>query len=409
MKKTLFCLLFIMTLCSAIPLDSCTIVMVSHGDVVLIGNNEDWTFPFNKIWVVPAAKNEYGRICFGFAFDLKGRYTSGGVNDQGLFIDGNGLSGSTGWKPVKGKPTFSGILEDHILAHCATVEDAIRFFQKTNVPNLKTGRFPIADKTGASVIVEWSHGKTQFLRGKGDYQISTNFVASNFRKDYYPCYRYKLADKLLGGAQTYSVDTIRKVLAATHYLSSQSVTLFSYICNLKTGDIYIYNFHNFEDVARLNLFDELRKGENSYYIPRLFTYIPFAQWNMVPASIAHILMRQLNSKGIEKVKGDVSEVRTLSRATFDHDFTESTLNNLGYLLLGKNQTKSAIDVFELNTSEHPRSSNVYDSLAEAYAMDNQIALAIKNYKKSVELDPENEHGKQQLKRLKKKLTQNKKK
>lgn len=408
MTKRLFMILFILALFIAKPLGSCTIVMVSDGNMVLIGNNEDWTFPFNKIWLVPASKDEYGRICFGFAFDLKGRYTSGGMNDQGLFIDGNGLSGSTGWKPVQGKPTFRGILEDHILAHCATVQEAMRFFQENNVPNLKTGRFPIADKTGASVIVEWSHGKTQFLRSKGNYQISTNFVASNFRKDDYPCYRYKLADKILAGAKTYSVDIIRKVLAATHYLSSQTVTLFSYICNLKTGDIDIYNFHNFEDAVRLNLFEELKKGKNSYYIPRLFPYIPFAQWNMVPPAIARILMRKFNSGGIEKIKGDISEARTLSRATFDHDFTEATLNNLGYSLLARNRTKSAIEVFTLNTSENPRSANGYDSLAEAYARDNQIELAIENYKKSVELNPENRHGRQQIKLLEKKLSENKK-
>jgi tetratricopeptide (TPR) repeat protein len=407
MKKIFICVLLLIILLNAKPLDSCTIVMVSHGDAVLIGNNEDWTFPFNKIWVVPASEGEYGRICFGFAFDLKGRYTSGGVNDQGLFIDGNGLSGSTGWKPVEEKPTFSGILEDHILAHCATVEDAIRFFQENNVPNLKTGRFPIADKSGASVIVEWGLGKTQFLRGKGAYQISTNFIASNYKPEEYPCYRYKLADKLLGNVKEYSVEVIRNVLAATHYLSSSTVTLFSYICNLKTGDLYVYNFHHFEEVARMNLFDELKKGENEYYIPRLFAYIPFAQWNTVPALISWILERQFNSGGIEKMKKDVAEVRLLSGKTFDHDFSESALNHLGYRLMGANKIKDAIEVFKLNTTEHPQSSNVYDSLAEAYAMDNQIELAIENYRKSVELDPNSKHGKKQIEILRKKRSQKK--
>jgi len=409
MKKVFFFLFLVMVISGVKPLDSCTIVMVSRGDMILAGNNEDWTYPFNKIWVVPASKDEYGRICFGFAFDMKGRYTAGGMNDQGLFIDGNGLSQSTGWKPMEGKPTFRGILEDHILAHCATVEDAIRFFQKNNVPNLKTGRFPIADRTGDTVIVEWSQDRIRFLRKKGDYQISTNFVASNYKPEEYPCYRYRLANQLLGGARGFSVDVIRQVLAATRYLSSRTVTLFSYICDLKSGDIYIYNFHHFLDVFRMNLHEEMTGGEKVYYIPRLFAYTPFAQWNWVPASVARVLKGQWNRGGIEKIKKDLDEVRMISRETFDHDFIESSLNHLGYQLTGEKRTKDAIEVFKLNTIEYPSSANTYDSLAEAYALDDQLELAIHNYKKSVMLDPNSEHGKKQIEILRKKLSQKKNK
>ena len=380
-------------------MDACTIVMVSRGDTAPVGNNEDWTYPFNKIWVVPATEKEYGRICFGFAFDLVGRFTSGGMNDQGLFIDGNGLPLSTGWKPIDGKPTFKGIVEDHILAHCASVEEAIQFFQENNVPNLKTGRFPIADKSGASVIVEWSNGKTQFLRKNGDYQISTNFVASNYQPGNYPCYRYKMAARILSKKNPCSIDTIREILSATRFLSSGSVTLFSNICDLKTGDIYIYNFHHFEDVVKINLHDELKKGKKSYYIPRLFSYIPFAQWNTVSDSTTKLLLGLLNSRGMEKVKESIPEMKILSQKTFDHDFTEAVLNNLGYKLMGKNRIKEAIKICKQNVTLYPNSSNAYDSLGEAYAMDNQFEHALKNYSRSVELNPGNQTGKKQIEPL----------
>jgi penicillin V acylase-like amidase (Ntn superfamily) len=120
---TLVFLLFI----SAGSALACTMVMVAKGDVMLAGNNEDWNDPDTKMWIYPATKDKYGRICFGFG----NGFTQGGMNDQGLFIDGNALS-PTGWKPVPGKPYFQGNLMDHILEHCATVDEAIAFFKKYN-------------------------------------------------------------------------------------------------------------------------------------------------------------------------------------------------------------------------------------------------------------------------------------
>ena len=59
----------------------------------------------------------------------------------------------------------------------------------------------------------------------------------------------------------------------------------------------------------------------------------------------------------------------------------------------------AIAVFKLNVEFFPNSSNVYDSLGEAYRLKGDKALAITNYKKSVELNPKNKSGVEALKKL----------
>ena len=64
--------------------------------------------------------------------------------------------------------------------------------------------------------------------------------------------------------------------------------------------------------------------------------------------------------------------------------------------------KDAIEIFKLNVEEFPESFNVYDSLGEAYMADGNTKLAIKNYEKSVEMNPDNENGKKMLKKLKEK-------
>jgi len=60
----------------------------------------------------------------------------------------------------------------------------------------------------------------------------------------------------------------------------------------------------------------------------------------------------------------------------------------------------AIKVFAKNAQEFPESSNVYDSLAEAYAGAGKKDLAIENYEKALKLDPNNENARDRLKKLK---------
>lgn len=78
-------------------------------------------------------------------------------------------------------------------------------------------------------------------------------------------------------------------------------------------------------------------------------------------------------------------------------FTESGMNNLAYSYLNKKKYKAAIQLFTMNTIAFPNSWNAYDSLAEAYLKNGNKKEAIKNYKKSITLNPENENGKKVLK------------
>ena len=99
----------------------------------------------------------------------------------------------------------------------------------------------------------------------------------------------------------------------------------------------------------------------------------------------------------------VTQYRELKRANPNgYNFEESALNRLGYMLLEKGRNADAIAIFKLNVEEYPKSGNVYDSLAEAYAKDGQKQLAIANYRKSVELDPKNQNAANKLKELEQK-------
>jgi len=62
--------------------------------------------------------------------------------------------------------------------------------------------------------------------------------------------------------------------------------------------------------------------------------------------------------------------------------------------------KEAIEVFKLNVEAFPQSFNVYDSLGEAFAAAGEQELAVKNYEKSLELNPKSQSGIDALKKLK---------
>ncbi|RLJ99655.1 serine hydrolase [Tenacibaculum discolor] len=80
--------------------------------------------------------------------------------------------------------------------------------------------------------------------------------------------------------------------------------------------------------------------------------------------------------------------------------SEINLNAKGYDMIKRGFYKNAIDLFMLEVFSFPESYDAYDSLGEAYMKDGQIKKAIKNYQKSLELNPDNTNAVEKLKELK---------
>jgi putative intracellular protease/amidase/Tfp pilus assembly protein PilF len=80
-------------------------------------------------------------------------------------------------------------------------------------------------------------------------------------------------------------------------------------------------------------------------------------------------------------------------------FDENDMNMIGYHVMAKGNYDYAIKVFQLNAKAFPKSSNVFDSLAEGYMKGGHKKEAIANYQKSLELDPSNHNAKEMLTKL----------
>ena len=103
----------------------------------------------------------------------------------------------------------------------------------------------------------------------------------------------------------------------------------------------------------------------------------------------------------------------LQKDSIHYRLSEDEFNVLGYDLMSSNQIalpmegsipghlSAAIAVFKLNTELFPQSWNAFDSYGEALLKNGQKEEAIKMYKKSVGLNPDNEGGKKVLQEISK--------
>ena len=104
-------------------------------------------------------------------------------------------------------------------------------------------------------------------------------------------------------------------------------------------------------------------------------------------SPSRMLIKRILAGGAEGVLREYRHWRTGRSPSEVLD--EGQINRLGYnLLYGHKRVTDAIEVFKLNVEDYPKSSNTYDSLGEAYGAHGNKELAIKNYERSIELNPE---------------------
>ena len=379
-------------------LSACTVIKVAKDGKVFVGNNEDFGNPRTKIWFIPSSDSEYGRVCFGFNNPYG--FVQGGMNEKGLTLDAI-ATGPTGWKPNPVKQEFNGQINDYILANFATIEEVKIFFNTYNV-FLGNGEFMVADASGSSMIIEYVDGDTRFVENKKYYQIATGVVQYGKNEEKFSDHRYNVARNILEHGNEASVNVVRKTLSAVHK-EWFAPTIYSYICDLKSKTVYVYNFHNFEEIYEFNLNEELKKGKHYFNIPDLFvikTEASVEHSNIAPKRGADELANIIKKDGIAKAKEWFYEVKDEIKSIPKYNFAESAMVNLGYEYLQIEDHNTAIDVFKLATEAHPMSYNTWDSLAEAFMSKGDNSMAIRYYEKSIELNPNNDWGKTQIQILK---------
>jgi hypothetical protein len=109
------------------------------------------------------------------------------------------------------------------------------------------------------------------------------------------------------------------------------------------------------------------------------------------------LYRDLKEKGIAHIETSIKKIVR----DFDLEYDSRFLNYFGYRFLNGGDIDAALQLFELNTRLFPTVANTYDSLAEAWLKKGNKELAIKFYKKVLEVDANSKSVKEKLAELQK--------
>lgn len=130
-------------------------------------------------------------------------------------------------------------------------------------------------------------------------------------------------------------------------------------------------------------------GCNKLVVVRLQHYLK--------TSVAETVKETIQQSGIEAGNKKFKELRANNTGYY---LSEDEMNALGYEYLGLKKVAEAIAVLKMNVEAFPDSFNTYDSLGEAYVAAGEKELAIQNYEKSVQLNPNSQSGIEALKKLK---------
>ncbi len=122
-----------------------------------------------------------------------------------------------------------------------------------------------------------------------------------------------------------------------------------------------------------------------YYLPDMKQAHGFG----LPSAVKK-LRAELLKQGFDKAPVIAARLKKKDAA---FTLTENDLNAWGYKLLEQRQPTQAAAIFRLNVVLYPQSANTYDSLAETLEATGDRVGALKNYRRSLELNPANTNAK----------------
>jgi cytosine/adenosine deaminase-related metal-dependent hydrolase len=165
----------------------------------------------------------------------------------------------------------------------------------------------------------------------------------------------------------------------------------------KLADFVVLSANPLEDIANTRSIVGVVTQGRYYDEKMLYEQLNGAEILANRKSIAAALAKTIADQNVDEA---VKQYRQWKRTLpLEYDFNESELNMLGYMLLEKEQHAEAIVILQLNVEMFPDSANTYDSLGEAYMKNGDKEKAIANYRKSLDLNPDNKIAREMLQKL----------
>jgi CubicO group peptidase (beta-lactamase class C family) len=120
-------------------------------------------------------------------------------------------------------------------------------------------------------------------------------------------------------------------------------------------------------------------------------------FTMPKISISDVIGEIIATNGIDAAISEYQQLKKSKPGHYNFNFWE--LNSLGYRLTQLEKISEAVAIYKLNIKNFPDWSRAYNDLGDAYKLNGNVELALENFKKSLELDPNNNYAKEKLKKL----------
>jgi hypothetical protein len=250
--------------------DACTIFSgKDNNGHVWAGNNEDMVFTFNSYLNLVASSDTTLGYMYHSYFSPDGT-VQGGVNEAGLFFDGNAVRPSA-YKDYEKKKDFPGgsrLLFHHVLKTCKTVHEVFALFNEYRLSGLEAAQIHLADKFGnLGIIVADSMWITN-----APCQISTNYNLCHNNKDGIDCWRFPIAERMLNTHEP-GLDVFNEICDSTSRKTRYS-TLYSTVHDLTTGEIWFFYGMDYHKKYKTSLNELLKNGSRSFFLYELFIEEP---------------------------------------------------------------------------------------------------------------------------------------
>ena len=383
----------------------CSMFKLTMYGKTMVGNNEDYWNPNSRIWFEQGKVNEYGAVYVGYD-DF---WPQGGMNQAGLVFDGFSMD-YLAINDTLGKKSLDVNFLRYIMKKYSAVDDVKKYLSQYNLHGLETSMFLFIDKTGKYLVVEGD----SLITGNNQSYVLSNFYPSQIKDENeinIPIYHK--GKRLLESKKDTSISFCSSVMDTMHQERNWGAgTMYTTIYDLKEGTIYLYFFRDYTHVVKFNLNQELKKKDYSLVIPDLFPENKKGQdflnnYNAINSS--------LDLYKSEDILSDSIRYNNVTSTLFKKNIKlirifANKINEIGNSWIEKNNYSAAIGVFRISVKISPDSWSAYSTLAAAYLKNKEEDLALINYEKSTELNPDYLEGRnhiEQLRRILKKQTDTK--
>lgn len=158
-------------------------------------------------------------------------------------------------------------------------------------------------------------------------------------------------------------------------------------------------FRSVNDKNLIILLTNTNEAKLNFIKNRIRSILYNRPYDLPEREMKSIVAEALKNKGLNEARLTYQKLLEEKGERYGLNEFEYEFSQLGYSLVLSDHLNEAIEIYKLNIGAFPSSSKAFEDLAEAYFLSGNKQMAVKHYRKSLDLDPQNVRAKKMLEKL----------